>query len=228
MSTKPQAGDTVTIYGIVGQYNNTPQIKNGWIVAHTAHTCDYAEATCTDSAKCKLCGKAQSGSVALGHTTEKGTCERCGETIGASGKVATFTFGANGSAAHVDGDDLGSSKTYTEGAYKLALTSMSKVYGPAYDAKGNSCIKLGTSSKVGSLTFTVPEDVTKVVIYVSGYKAKTVSVIINGGTAKTISTTSDSGNYTAIEIDTTTTKTIKFETKSNYRCMIDAIEFIAG
>ena len=35
MTVKPVAGDTVTIYGIVGQYNGTPQIKNGWIVAHT-------------------------------------------------------------------------------------------------------------------------------------------------------------------------------------------------
>ena len=35
MDVKPVAGDTVTIYGIVGQYNGTPQIKNGWIVAHT-------------------------------------------------------------------------------------------------------------------------------------------------------------------------------------------------
>ena len=35
MATKPVAGDTVTIYGIVGQYNGTPQVKNGWITAHT-------------------------------------------------------------------------------------------------------------------------------------------------------------------------------------------------
>ncbi len=34
MSVKPVAGDTVTIYGIVGQYNGTPQIKNGWITEH--------------------------------------------------------------------------------------------------------------------------------------------------------------------------------------------------
>ena len=34
MDVKPVAGDTVTIYGMVGQYNGTPQIKNGWIVAH--------------------------------------------------------------------------------------------------------------------------------------------------------------------------------------------------
>ena len=36
MATKPVAGDTVTVYGIIGQYNGTPQMKNGWIVAHTA------------------------------------------------------------------------------------------------------------------------------------------------------------------------------------------------
>ncbi len=35
MTTKPVAGDTVKIYGIVGQYYGTPQIKNGWIVEHT-------------------------------------------------------------------------------------------------------------------------------------------------------------------------------------------------
>ena len=35
MPTKPVAGDTVTIYGIIGQYNGTPQIKNGWITKHT-------------------------------------------------------------------------------------------------------------------------------------------------------------------------------------------------
>lgn len=35
LETKPVAGDTVVILGIVGQYNGTAQIKNGWIVNHT-------------------------------------------------------------------------------------------------------------------------------------------------------------------------------------------------
>ena len=35
MEVKPAVGDTVKIYGIVGQYNGTPQIKNGWLVEHT-------------------------------------------------------------------------------------------------------------------------------------------------------------------------------------------------
>lgn len=35
LKIKPVAGDIITVYGIVGQYNGTPQIKNGWITAHT-------------------------------------------------------------------------------------------------------------------------------------------------------------------------------------------------
>ena len=35
MATKPVAGDTVKIYGVIGHYNETAQVKNGWIVEHT-------------------------------------------------------------------------------------------------------------------------------------------------------------------------------------------------
>ena len=34
MSVKPVAGDTVTIYGVVGQYDGNSQIKNGWLMEH--------------------------------------------------------------------------------------------------------------------------------------------------------------------------------------------------
>ena len=33
MENKPVVGDTVKLYGIVGQYNGNPQMKNAWIVA---------------------------------------------------------------------------------------------------------------------------------------------------------------------------------------------------
>jgi LPXTG-motif cell wall-anchored protein len=33
MENKPVVGDTVKLYGIVGQYNGKPQMKNAWIVA---------------------------------------------------------------------------------------------------------------------------------------------------------------------------------------------------
>lgn len=34
LDVKPVVGDTVTVYGVVGQYNNVPQVKSGWIVEH--------------------------------------------------------------------------------------------------------------------------------------------------------------------------------------------------
>lgn len=35
MTTKPDAGDTVTLYGVVGNFNGTPQMKNAWIIDFT-------------------------------------------------------------------------------------------------------------------------------------------------------------------------------------------------
>ena len=143
---------------------------------------------------------------------------------GESQLLATFTFGDNGATGHDDGDDIGTAKTYSNNGYDLALTSVSKCYDGAKDETGVSALKLGTSKVAGTFTFTVGEDVNKVIIYVSGYKAKTVSITING-TEQSITTTSNSGTYTAVTIDTTTTKTITFATTTNYRAMIDAIEY---
>ena len=103
---------------------------------------------------------------------------------------------------------------------------MSKVFGPAYDAKGNSCIKLGTSKVVGSFTFTVDDDVDQVIIRVAKYKSSNTKIKVNG-TDYNISTNSNDGAYTEIVIDTTTTKTITVATvASTYRAMINSITFI--
>ena len=137
----------------------------------------------------------------------------------------TFDFGANAAATHVDGNDLGASKSYTAGGYTLKLENMSKVYGPAYDAKGNSCLKLGTSKLVGSFSFAVPEDITSVTIFVAKYKANDTKVSVNG-TNTTLTKNSNDGAYDEIVIDTTTTKTISFATvATTYRCMINTIVF---
>ena len=35
MATKPVVGDTITVYGVVGNYNGTtPQMKDGWVIEH--------------------------------------------------------------------------------------------------------------------------------------------------------------------------------------------------
>ena len=162
--------------------------------------------------------------TALGHQTNGlKDCARCGlaETS------VVFEFGANGTASHNDGSDLGASKSYTQDGYTLALTAMSKVYGSARDAMGNSCIKLGTSSAIGSFTFTVPEGVNKVVINVAQYKANTTKISVNGK-AYTITTASNKGDYTPIEVDTTANKTVVFKTVSGgARAMINSIEYHA-
>ena len=140
--------------------------------------------------------------------------------------LATFNLGANGTASHSDGSSK-TSYSETVNGYTLSLTNTSQFYTGARDAKGNSCIKLGSSGSAGKFTFTVANDVTKVVIYVAGYKANTAKVSINGGATQTISTLSNNGEYTAIEIDTSTNKTVSFTTVSGgYRAMVNTIEFI--
>lgn len=148
------------------------------------------------------------------------------ETVTEPTELAVFELGANGSATHADGSEMSASTTFSNNGYTLAFTSVSKVYSGARDAKGNSCLKLGTSKVIGEFTFTVPAEVTKVIIKVAKYKANSTTVSVNG-TNYTINTASNDGAYTDIEIDTTTTKTIKFATvASTYRAMVNSITFI--
>lgn len=138
---------------------------------------------------------------------------------------ATFEFGENGDASHYDSTTaMKGGKEYTNNNYTLTINSPVRVYGDSRDAKGNSALKLGSSSAAGSFSFTVPENISKVVINVAGYKAKTVGINVNGTTA-TISTLSNNGEYTPIEVDTSSQKTVTFKTTTNYRAMIDSIMF---
>ncbi len=195
LSYKPVAGDTVTLYTVVGNYNG-PQLKNAWIK-----------------------GAVEGGGNQGGNQGGTTTPDYDDETM-----LALFTFGANGSA-HNDGNDMGTTKTYTEGKYSLVIQNAVKVFAGAYDQVGNSCIKLGTSKLTGSFEFTVPSDVEYVVLNIAQYKANTSKVTING-TTHTISTSSNFGEYTAITVDTTSNKKITVETISSaLRVMIDSISF---
>ena len=141
--------------------------------------------------------------------------------------VATFELGANGSATHADG----SSKTAyseTDGNYTLTFSGITNMYTGARDAKGNGCIKLGASSKAGGFSFTVPNDVTSVVIYAAKYKANTTKLKV-GSTTYTLTKNSNDGAYDAITVDTTSTKTVTLTTVSGgYRAMVNTIEFVAA
>ncbi len=247
--------DVIQVKGAMATYNGSRQVAGGTFEKVGTHTCStYTDATCGAAAACVVCGATTGEPTGLhtyadatctapktctecgategepaDHTYVNGVCSVCGKEEGAAEPVvetlATFTFGDNGSASHVDGSDLGASTSYTEGNYTLSLTGMSKVFGPAYDATGNSCIKLGTSKVVGTFSFTVDENVTEVIIYVAGYKANSTNINVNGE-AYTVTSASNNGEYTAIVVDTTTTKTVTFTTVSGgVRCMIDSIVF---
>lgn len=166
--------------------------------------------------------------VTCGETTETKTFTIQLRASAVLTKEVTFEFGANGSASHSDGSTPAvTSYTETVDGYTLTLSSPTNVYKGARDAKGNSCLKLGTGSKAASFSFTVADNVNKVIIRVAQYKANTTKITVNG-TAYTISTASNNGAYTEIVVDTSTTKTVSFATVSGgYRAMINSITFVA-
>lgn len=136
-----------------------------------------------------------------------------------------FNLGANGSATHADGS---SKSTYSEtvNGYTLNITKGTNIYTGARDAKGNSCIKMGASSKAGSFEITVPEDVTSVEIEAAKYKSNTTKFIVNGKT-NTLTKNSNDGAYDVITVDTASNKTITASTASGgYRCMVNTITYI--
>lgn len=164
-------------------------------------------------------------------TEEKAVCEKCGEEYGEllpSGEpqsVATFEFGANGSATHADGSGK-TSYSETINGYTLSISG-SGMYTNARDAKGNSCIKFGAKSSAGSMKFTVPANVVEVKIYVAKYKSNTTKIKVNDK-SYTLTKNSDNGQYDEIVIDTSSTKTVEFTTVSGgYRCMLNTIVFVA-
>lgn len=198
-----KVGDTITVYGTLKRYNNTFEFdKNCEIIAYTA-------------------APEESGGGAGGGAG--------GSDIVPGALAATFTMGEDDSSKTNETNQDGTEITeYAEenNGYTLTLTNLSKVYGGSFDAVGNACIKLGTSSVVGSFTFVVPENIKSVKIYVTGYKAKTSKVTINGGDAVTLTKSSANGEYDVITVDTSTNKTVTFATASGAtRVKLSTIEF---
>lgn len=187
----------------------------------TAATCDK------DGVKtytCTLCGGTRTEKIpATGHKLVNGVCSVCGWKQ----QDVTFTLGADGSASHKDGTGA---TTYTEtvGNYALNIVSGNKMYTGALDAKGNGCIKLGASGATGSFSFTVPNEVSSVVIYIAKYKDNTSKIAV-GGETYTLTGNSDDGQYDAIEVDTSVNKTVSLATVSGgVRAMVNTIEYVVA
>ena len=87
MATKPSVGDTVKMYGVLGTYNGTNQMKNAWLLEfdHTV-VVTVVEATCNEAGytkyeykcECGLEDRTEAGEAALGHNFVEGVCSRCG------------------------------------------------------------------------------------------------------------------------------------------------------
>lgn len=188
--------------------------------------------------ECTKCG-AQVDKAAHVDGSDK-DCATCGRKA-SSGDVtekdyvARFELGKDGTG-HYDGGSAGATYTEDNNGYTLNLSSMSKVFQNARDAKGNGCLKLGNSSTGGSFTLTVPEGVTSVVFYVARYTNKTddltITVTVKDGETviteekNSVTTQSNDGEYNKITINTTPGQTLTFDSGKK-RCMVNAIEFKA-
>ena len=206
LADKPVAGDTVTLYTVVGNYNGA-QLKNAWIKGSV----EGGENP----------GGGNEGGGNQGGTT---TPDYSDETM-----LALFTFGDNKSAGeHTNGGDIGTSKTYTDGTYSLAIQNAVKVFDKEYDTKGNAVLKIGASKATGSFEFTVPSDVEYVVFNMAKYKGNASKIVINGTTYE-MTTSSNDGSYSAFIVDTSTNKKITAATVSgSQRVVIDSISFHAA
>lgn len=183
------------------------------------HTC---ESVCDE---CGGCTDAACNETACADKCEGHTSTPVDPPVG--GGNVSFQLGANGDAAHKDGDNTAdTSYTETVDGYTLTITSTDKMFTGATDALGNSCIKLGTSKVVGGFSFTVPDEVTSVVIYVGKYKANTTKIDVNG-TSYTLTKNSNDGQYDEIVIDTSVTKTVTLTTVSGgVRAMVNTIVYV--
>ena len=225
------SSNVIAVYGqLVAGGSTTPgggDEGGGEEPAHPA-TCESA---------CPICGKCKNADCTEDVCKEKCTTDHRATTTvdpGDASVVATFDFGDKGDANHKDGSGItdGESETFTDGDYTLTIEDCSKVYKNAFDAKGNSCLKLGTGKVTASFTFTVGDDVDYVKIYIGKYKANSTVIVING-VRYDLTKNSNDGEYDVIVIDTTETKTITISTvddpaSSGFdgRAMVDKIEFL--
>ncbi len=201
-------------------------------VAHTPVTDEAVAATCTatgltEGSHCSVCEEvlvAQTVVDMIAHNYVDGTCSACGDIIVPGAQLAEFQFGDNGDAAHKDGSGVEAGVVFTAGGQKLTLDAATKVYDGAFDAMGNSALKLGTGSGAASFSFTVANNVKSVVIYIAGYKANAAKIDVNGKEYE-ITSKSNEGAYTKIVVSTAETKTVTLTTLSGgYRAMIDSVE----
>ena len=143
MTNKPVVGDTITVYGVIGNYNGTAQMKDSWLLEHTVAPCDHT-AHGTDG-KCSSCG------VEVNHSFESNVCTSCGAS-----EILTI-------AEAIDLGETKSSGSYTSDKYYVTgvITEVyNEQYGNMYitDGEGNTLTIYGTYSADGQTSYSNMED----------------------------------------------------------------------
>ena len=173
MDYKPVEGDELTVYTVLGTYDGTAQGKDAWMDDVVAHEHDYkdvvTEPTCTKAGftthTCTICnGYVVDTEVeALGHTTESGECERCGQTIG--GDAPAF-------------------ETFTADFGTLTANSSYSSYKTTSGWQGTNCAVVQGGSSDSNPTFKVLGNATTKGFVLNGNtsaKGKLVSPTLTGG-----------------------------------------------
>ena len=188
LETKPLVGDTVTIYTVVGCYENAPQAKDAWLnglVQHTEH--EWVDATCDTAKHCPICGKTEGEPQ---HSFVEGVCTGCGKTE-LTGKVETRTEDFAGLTAKSQYITLTTTSGWTA-VNSAALSGGSTDSNPKFQFIGASedvkAITLnGNVNTVGKLTSTTLSDgISKLTFnYGHAYSDKngvdiTINIIQNG------------------------------------------------
>lgn len=225
MPVKPVVGETITVYGIIGQYNGTPQMKNGWITEQAPHECVAGDAaTCTSAQTCTICTKVLV--EALGHNYVDGACANCGKAEPSEGTgVATSVSKSHNDIATIAGVTIGQN-TGVIANKNIALNEDITIVCAKGGATSDPCIyteSIRLYQNGATMTVKAAEgcELTTIVIHLASKSGGQGPISVEGGTASALS------NYTytitveagVSEVVITTTGTDK-----NNRLYVDNIE----
>ena len=212
-------GDTITVTGTLLDYKGTKEFTSGCTIdAYTIHEHDFnatvVEPKCTAKGytnnTCKLCGLTNKTDEvdALGHTTEDGVCERCGEEISSDVVLVNKTYSHTMSSGQLKSG----TNTLSGEKWTLALTGSTYI---GWDSNNGKGIQLGSkNSPASKVTLTSEEfsNVTKIVINASGASGVNCKLVVKVGDTvigtKTLTTSAT--NYT-FEVDGSLTGPIVIE-----------------
>ena len=210
LAYKPVKGDVVTVYGVLGKYNSTIQMKSGWIVECDAHEHNYTSVvtnpTCLlggyTTHTCSVCNGSYVDTEVekLGHTTENGTCERCGTVVGEGANTDPVTVSKT--VADLI-KEYGWTDATTKQSFNLDNIVSVKIDGGSNTGKaynGDHIRVYATDTPAGTLTISVPEGYELVSVKVSAQTGTYAFLYVEGTTTDICNQTVEvSGNSVLLQ-----------------------------